>query len=71
MFRWLFSKKRRYVFRHIEEGAEYAVDAVDEQRARAKMRNFIKKMMYGDWALTYDPQAVERQLNKCENHLHW
>ena len=60
---WLFG--RVFVFRH-ESGATHAVRARSPEAATRKMRSFLVGKMFGDWALTYDPVAVDRELAKCQ-----
>ena len=59
--RWLVGSM--YVFKH-ENGAIHAVRARSEQGAKRKMRAFLQRAMFGDWAMTYDPVAVDREFEK-------
>lgn len=65
MWAWLKRKRRnRYTFEH-ERGAKHTVTAVCEEQARAKMRKFLQRMMFGNWALTYYPHLVDEEMEKC------
>lgn len=63
---WLFRMKPKcaYTFQH-EDGPTHTVHARSLVRARLKMKKFLAAGMYGDWAMAYYPEAVEREMKKC------
>ena len=63
-FDWFFAPRKSFTFRH-ECGPVHVVFARDVEEAGCRMRSFLQGKMFGEFALFYDLEAVEREFGKC------
>jgi hypothetical protein len=54
----IFPRRARFEFRHPNAKGPVIFKAWSETGARKKMRSFLMRKMFGDWALSYDAAAL-------------
>lgn len=57
---WAKVRRRTFEFHHPMQTAPVTFKAYTEARAWKKVRSFVIARMFGPWALTYGPDAVNR-----------
>jgi hypothetical protein len=55
-----------YTFTHPKATGPVTFKAWSENGAWHKMKKFVIRMMYGDWALSYNPRKVDEVMKKVK-----
>ena len=59
----MFAKKKVFEFHHPKQSGPIKVKASTEQKAWKIVRDFVQRQMFGNWALTYDKLALQREMD--------